>query len=295
MKYQFTNGLELLKLCSDKSMAIWEVMLKREVELKDCKEEDVLSKMADFLNTMKEAVRIGIETDVKSVSGLIGGDAKKVFAYGKNQKSLSGTRTLKSVAYSMAVLEVNASMGQIIAAPTAGSCGILPGVLLAASEDIGYDDKQLIHGLLTASAIGYLFSRNATVSGAEGGCQAETGTAAAMAAAAVVELQGGSPEMALHSSAITIKNILGMVCDPIAGLVECPCEKRNAIGATNALISADLSLAGVVSIIPFDEVVEAMYKVGKLMSPTLKETALGGLATTPTGKKVACKIFGRSE
>lgn len=295
MKFQFISGEELLSLCKEKQMPIWEVILKREMELNDCSEKEVFSKMEDFLNTMKEAVKIGIETDVKSVSGLIGGDAKKVFNYGNTRKSLSGMRTLKSVAYSMAVLEVNASMGQIIAAPTAGSCGILPGVLLAASEDVGYDDNQLIKGLLTASAIGYLFARNATVSGAEGGCQAETGTAAAMAAAAMVELEDGTPEMALHAASITIKNILGLVCDPIAGLVECPCEKRNAIGATNALISADLSLAGVESIIPFDEVVGAMFKVGKLMSPTLKETAMGGLATTPTGQKICKKIFGGSE
>lgn len=295
MKFQFTSGLELLSLCKEKQMKIWEIILKREMELSDCSEKDIFSKMEDFLNTMKEAVKTGIETDVKSVSGLIGGDAKKVFDYGNSKKSLSGMRTLKSVAYSMAVLEVNASMGQIIAAPTAGSCGILPGVLLAAGEDLGYDDTQLIKGLLTASAIGYLFARNATVSGAEGGCQAETGTAAAMAAAAMVELENGSPEMALHAASITIKNILGLVCDPIAGLVESPCEKRNAIGATNALISADLSLAGVESIIPFDEVVSAMFKVGKLMSPTLKETAMGGLATTPTGQKICKKIFGGSE
>lgn len=292
MNYTFTTGVDLLGQCSEKEAPIWEIMLKRECELKEIDEKAVLDQMSDFLNTMKNAVRTGIETDVKSVSGLIGGDAKNVHHYMTDERSYSGNQTLKAVAYAMAVLEVNASMGQVIAAPTAGSCGILPGVLLAAAEDMAYDDQQIIKGLLTASAVGYLFARNATVSGAEGGCQAETGTASAMAAAALVELKGGTPEMALHAAATTIKNILGMVCDPVAGLVECPCEKRNAIGAANALISADLALAGVKSVIPFDEVVEAMYKVGKLMSPTLKETAMGGLAVTPTGKELAQKIFG---
>lgn len=292
MKYTFTTGIDLVKLCTENEAPIWEMMLKRECELNDQEEQVIINRMMDFLKTMKSAVHTGIHTDVKSVSGLIGGDAKKVHAYMDGRTALSGNRTLKAVAYAMAVLEVNASMGQIIAAPTAGSCGILPGVLLAAAEDMGYDDNQIVKGLLTASAVGYLFARNATVSGAEGGCQAETGTASAMAAAALVEMEGGTPDMALHAAATTIKNILGMVCDPVAGLVECPCEKRNAIGAANALISADLALAGVQSIIPFDEVVEAMYKVGKLMSPTLKETAMGGLAMTPTGKELAKQIFG---
>jgi len=292
MEYQFINGTELLKQCLEKEKKIWEIMLEREVELSDNQPQMILDRMTDFLMTMKEAVTTGIYTEVKSVSGLIGGDAKKVYAYNEAGKSVSGSQTIKAVAYAMAVLEVNAAMGQIIAAPTAGSCGILPGVLLAVGENLEYTDEELVRGLLTGSAIGYIFARNATVSGAEGGCQAETGTAAAMAAAAIVELQGGTPQMALHAAATTIKNILGMVCDPVAGLVECPCEKRNAIGATNAMISADLALAGVESIIPFDEVVEAMYQVGKVMSPSLKETAMGGLAVTPTGKRLAKEIFG---
>lgn len=202
---------------------------------------------------------------------------------------------LKAVAAAMAVLEVNASMGQVVAAPTAGSCGILPGVLVTLGEELHLDDDELTKALFTASAIGLIVSKNATVAGAEGGCQAETGTAAAMAAASAIELLGGSPEEVLHGAAMTFKNILGLVCDPIAGLVESPCVKRNAIGAANALISTDMALAGIKSIIPFDEVVDAMYKVGKSMPVELKETALGGLAATPTGKRLAKEILNRNQ
>lgn len=193
---------------------------------------------------------------------------------------------MQSVAAAMGVMEVNGTMGLIVAAPTAGSCGILPGALIERGQDRGKTDEALIDALFTAGAVGYIVTKNATVSGAEGGCQAETGTAAAMAAAGLVELFDGTPEQALTAAAITIKNIMGLVCDPIAGLVECPCTKRNAIGVANALMSADLSLAGVESNIPFDEVVESMYRVGKQMSSDLRETALGGLAITPTGKKL---------
>jgi L-serine dehydratase len=192
----------------------------------------------------------------------------------------------------MAVLEVNASMGQVIAAPTAGSCGILPGVLIPLGDRLSMDSNKVIKAIFTASAIGMIVTQNATVSGAEGGCQAETGTAAAMAAAAGVELMGGSPEQSVHAAAMTIKNILGLVCDPIAGLVECPCVKRNAIGTANALISIDMAMAGIKSVIPFDEVVDAMYRVGKSMPATLRETAEGGLAATPTGQRIMKEIYG---
>jgi L-serine dehydratase len=198
----------------------------------------------------------------------------------------------KAVAASMAVLEVNASMGKIVAAPTAGSSGILPGALISVGEDFKKNDDDICKALFTASAVGYIITRNATVSGAEGGCQAETGAAAAMASAAIVEMLGGTAEEALAAAAITIKNILGLVCDPVAGLVEVPCVKRNAIGTANALISADMALAGIKSVIPFDEVVEAMYKVGRSLPSSLKETSLGGLATTPTGIKLKNEILG---
>lgn len=294
MGYKFNTGENLVEVCKEQDKKIWKVMLLREVENSEKTEEEVFDLMMENLHVMKRAVKRGLEEDIKSVSGLVGGDAKLLKKRYEKKDTVSGSRMLKAVASAMAVLEVNASMGQVVAAPTAGSCGILPGVLITVGEELNIGEDDLVKGLFTASAIGLIVSQNATVSGAEGGCQAETGTASAMAAAAVVELLGGSPEEALDAASMTIKNILGLVCDPIAGLVECPCVKRNAIGAANALISADMALAGIKSIIPFDEVVDAMYRVGKSMPSDLKETALGGLAATPTGKRIMDEVFNRN-
>jgi L-serine dehydratase len=187
--------------------------------------------------------------------------------------------------------EVNAAMGRIVAAPTAGSCGILPAVIITAAEALGADEDKMIEGLFTASGVGQIIAKNATLSGAEGGCQAECGSASAMAAAAVVEMAGGTPQMAFDAAAIALQNVLGLVCDPIAGLVEVPCSNRNASGAVNALICADLVLSGANSVIPFDEVVQAMYRIGKLMPESLRETAIGGLAATPTAVKLSKQLL----
>ncbi len=295
MDFDFGNGRECIERCNQHNKKIWEVMLEREASITGKEKAQITSYMMDNLQIMKSAIKKGLYEDVKSVSGLVGGDAKKLRERYENQKTVSGYRMNKAVASAMAVLEVNAAMGQIVAAPTAGSSGILPGVLITVAESFELNDEETVRGLITASAIGYIITRNATVAGAEGGCQAETGAAAAMAAAAIVELMGGSPEQAFHAAATTIKNIMGLVCDPIAGLVEAPCVKRNAIGTANALVSADLALAGVESIIPFDEVVEAMYRVGKMMPSELRETALGGLATTPTGLEIQKRIFGEQK
>jgi L-serine dehydratase len=192
----------------------------------------------------------------------------------------------------LACSQSNASMGRICAAPTAGSCGILPAALITGAEELDCGEEEILRGILTAAAVGKIIVQNATVAGAEGGCQAECGAAAAMAAAALTEMAGGAPEQSLHAAAIAIKNIMGLICDPIAGLVESPCSKRNASGVLNALSSADLALAGVESIIPFDEVVDAMYTVGLAMHPDFKETARGGIAATPTGKALAKTIRG---
>jgi L-serine dehydratase len=191
----------------------------------------------------------------------------------------------------MAVMEENSRMGRIVAAPTAGSSGILPATIISTAKRFSIPDTIVSKAFFTASAIGYIVTNNATVSGAEGGCQAETGTASAMAAAALVELLGGTPEQALSAASFTLKNILGLVCDPVAGLVELPCAKRNALGVSNAMLSADMALAGIETKIPFDEVVEAMYRVGKKMHPDLKETAEGGIADTPTARAFEKNIF----
>lgn len=292
MSYLFTSAVELLEQCEAHQMPIWEVMLNREVEMTKQSEAVIRERMAESLAVMKRAIDAGLKPGVRSMSGLIGGEAYKLNEYAKTNEPLSGQPMFKAITNAMSVIEVNASMGKIVASPTAGSCGILPGALVTTGIERQKSDEELVNALLTGAAIGYLFSRNATVAGAEGGCQAETGTASAMAAAGIVEMMGGTPQAAVSAAAFTIKNILGLVCDPIAGLVECPCAKRNALGSANAIISADMALAGILTIIPLDEVIETMYKVGKILSPTLKETAMGGLAVTPTGIRITKEIFG---
>lgn len=292
MGVNFTSGSELLSMCSKSNFKIFEIMLAREVYLSQKSKDSIISEMQKNLSVMKSAIERGLTEDIRSVSGLTGGDAKKLRYYHENSRTVAGQELNRAVAAAMAVLEVNAAMGQIVAAPTAGSSGILPGALITTAQRFGKTDRDVINALFTASAIGYLITNNATVAGAEGGCQAETGAAAAMAAAAIVEMLGGTPAQALDAAAISIKNILGLACDPIAGLVEAPCIKRNAIGTANALISADLALAGITSIIPFDEVVEAMLKVGKSLPCELRETGTGGLAGTPTGRQIRERIFG---
>ena len=246
--------------------------------------------MRKALAIMKEAVRKPLEDPKPSMSGLIGGEAKQITGYRESGTNVCGTFMNKLIAYSMAVLEVNASMGVIVAAPTAGSSGVVPGVLLALQEEKGFSDEQMTDALFHTAAIGYLMMRNASVAGAEAGCQAEVGAASAMAAAAVTELMGGTPEMCLQAAAMAISNLLGLVCDPVAGLVEVPCQSRNAIGAVNAVTCAEITLSGVMYPIPFDEMVDAMYKVGKSIPFELRETAIGGCAGTPTGCGMRCRI-----
>lgn len=287
----YTNGQELLELTKDKNCKISDIVIEFEAELSEDSVEDIKEKMRENLNIMVESANRGLEEEVRSVSGLIGGDAKKVIGYSEN-KSICGSVINKAMARALSCSEVNAAMGKIVAAPTAGSCGILPASIITTAEVFDSSEDDMVNALFTASGIGQIIVRNATVAGAEGGCQAECGSAAAMSAAAMVELAGGTPEMSFHAACIAIKNVMGLVCDPIAGLVEAPCAKRNSSGVVNALTSADLALAGVKSIVPFDEVVEAMYKVGKALPYTLRETALGGVAVTPTGIKLRKQIYG---
>ncbi|MCX7904852.1 MAG: L-serine ammonia-lyase, iron-sulfur-dependent, subunit alpha [Caloramator sp.] len=287
----YTKGKELIDLSKETNKKIWELVLDYECERTGKTKEEVLEGMRNVLKVMIDSANKGLNEEVNSISGLIGGNAKKVEDYRKI-KTISGEIINKAMARALSVSEVNASMGRIVAAPTAGSAGILPAVIITAAEVLGKNEDEMVKALFTASGIGQIIAKNATVSGAEGGCQAECGSAAAMAAAAVVEMAGGTPEQALHAASISIQNILGLVCDPVAGLVEAPCYLRNSSGAVNALTSADLALAGVKSIIPFDEVVDAMYKVGKALPFELRETALGGIASTPTGQKLMKDIFG---
>lgn len=284
----FRNGKELLDLCREHNLLISEVMREREITCGNMTNEQIDARLKEILTIMKNAAHTPLETPTRSIGGLIGGEAKKTYEFSQTDNNLCGNFLSKAISYGMAVLEVNATMGLIVAAPTAGSAGVLPGVLLALQEDRNLSDEAICSAIVHASAIGYILMRNASVSGAEAGCQAEVGAASAMAASAVVELMGGTPEMSLHAASIALSNLLGMVCDPIAGLVEAPCQSRNSIGAANAITCAQLALAGVTHPIPFDEMAEAMYRVGKSIPFELRETAMGGNAGTPT----ACTLCG---
>lgn len=286
----FFTGKDLLKKCQENSLPISGIMKLREVTNTHRNENQVDKKLEIALNIMKNAVHKPLQSPEKSIGGLIGGEAKKVADHASNDKNICGAVLSKAISYSMAVLEVNASMGLIVAAPTAGSAGVLPGVLLALSEEQHLSDNILYKGLLNASAIGYLLMRNASVAGAEAGCQAEVGAASAMAASAAVEMMGGTPEMCLQAASLALSNLLGLVCDPIAGLVESPCQSRNAIGVANAITSAELALSGITHPIPFDEMAEAMLRVGRSLPFELRESAMGGCAGTPTGCELGCNL-----
>lgn len=285
----FENGESLRRYCLENDIPIYEAMIRREEKLSDKSREEIIAEMQKNLDVMRTSVDRGLNEKVESVSGLSGGEAMKLFRYGKHNP-FSGYTACRAAASSMAVVEVNASMGRIVAAPTAGASGILAGALIESGRQRGWSDETLIEGLFTAGAIGFIFAKNATISGAGGGCQAETGVAASMTAAALVEISGGAPVQALDAAAMAMKNVMGLICDPVAGLVECPCIKRNALGAVNAMLCADMALAGITSLIPFDEVVSAMFAVGKDIRVEYRETARGGLATTPTGKAVAQRV-----
>lgn len=278
----FKNAKELLALCQEKKLPISEVMRQREILLGETTAEIVDQRMDRVLEIMKDAAFSPIKDPVISMGGLIGGEARKLCEFHDLGKSLCGNVLGKGITYAMATLETNASMGLIVASPTAGSAGIVPGMMLALQEVYGFSDKKIRQALFNAGAIGYLAMRNATVAGAVGGCQAEVGIASAMAASAAVELLGGTPLQCTYAASTVLMNMLGLVCDPVGGLVEYPCQNRNAAGVSNALIAAKMSLAGIPQFIPLDEMIDAMYTVGKKLPAELRETALGGCAATPS-------------
>ena len=278
----FKNAKELLALCQEKNLPISEVMRQREIILGETTARIVDQCMDRVLEIMKDAAFSPIKDPVISMGGLIGGEARKLCEFHDLGKSLCGNVLGKGITYAMATLETNASMGLIVASPTAGSAGIVPGMMLALQEVYGFSDKKIRQALFNAGAIGYLAMRNATVAGAVGGCQAEVGIASAMAASAAVELLGGTPLQCTYAASTVLMNMLGLVCDPVGGLVEYPCQNRNAAGVSNALIAAEMSLAGITQFIPLDEMIDAMYTVGKKLPAELRETALGGCAATPS-------------
>ncbi|MFR7398565.1 MAG: L-serine ammonia-lyase, iron-sulfur-dependent, subunit alpha [Streptococcus constellatus] len=271
--------------------SVAELMIATEYELTGRERDEVLRLMTRNLEVMKASVIMGLD-ESKSRSDLTGGDATKLHKYIQSGKALSDYTVLTAAKNAIAVNEYNAKMGLVCATPTAGSAGCLPAVLTSAIEKLELTETQQLDFLLTAGAFGLVIANNASISGAEGGCQAEVGSAAAMSAAALVLASGGTPFQASQAICFVIKNMLGLICDPVAGLVEVPCVKRNAMGASYAFIAADMALAGIESKIPVDEVIDAMYQVGVSMPTAFRETAEGGLATTPTGRKLSKEIFG---
>ncbi|MFC7061249.1 L-serine ammonia-lyase, iron-sulfur-dependent, subunit alpha [Halobacillus seohaensis] len=287
----FKNVAELVSRAETESIQISEVMIRQEMEVKQLSREQVYSQMERNLDVMEKAIEDGLK-GVQSHSGLTGGDAVLIQNYMRNHEPLSGNLLMDAVSKAVATNEVNAAMGTICATPTAGSAGCVPGTLFAVKNQLNPSREEMVRYLFTSGAFGFVVANNASISGAAGGCQAEVGSAAGMAAAAIVEMAGGTPQQSSEAMAITLKNMLGLICDPVAGLVEVPCVKRNAMGASNAVVAADMALAGVTSRIPCDEVIDAMYKVGQRMPSDFRETAQGGLAATVTGKQLEAQVYG---
>ena len=289
----YRSVAELVKKADEKGISISRLVLTDQAMQMETTEKQILSRMAESLTVMKHSAEKGLEPGLKSVSGLTGGDGFKAYKYAKQGNTLGGNFCAHATALAVGIQEYNAAMGKIVATPTAGSCGILPAGVLTMMEQKNITEDAAIMALITAGAIGMVIANMASVSGAQGGCQAECGSAAAMTAAALVELSGGTNKMAAHAAAIALQNLMGLVCDPVAGLVEVPCILRNGGSIAIAINSADLALAGVESIIPIDEVILAMNEVGNAMPESLRETSQGGLAATPTGKAIYERIFGK--
>lgn len=287
----FTNLNEIIDLAEKQQTKIATFMIEKEVKQTGMTKEAIIKKMLDQFDIMEESVRKGTLDPIQSRTGLSGGDGYRLFKYAQSENSFIARTTLHTAANALAVSEVNAAMGRIVATPTAGSAGILPAVLVHALDSGRFTRDQIIESMFTASALGLVIANKASISGAAGGCQAEIGSATAMAAGALVELAGGTPTQVGHAVGIALKNSLGLVCDPVAGLVEIPCIYRNGLHAITAQAAADMALAGVKSIIPPDEVIQVMREVGQEMPESLRETGIGGLAGTPTGQKLKHQIF----
>ncbi len=285
----FNNIEELIVLAEEAGTPLHEIVIKREMQDSQKTRAEIMLSMQVNWQVMQASIERGIKNTEKSLSGLTGGDAKKLYAY--RQRGYMGQEVLSAAAYAVGISEVNAVMGRIVACPTAGSCGIVPAALYAAKMERNVSDEAIVNALFTAAGIGMVIDQNASIAGAAGGCQAECGTAAGMAAAALVELAGGSPRQIGNAVALSIKNLLGLVCDPVAGLVEVPCVKRNGFAAIEAMLAADMSMAGIDSVIPVDEVIDAMNRIGKALPKSLRETSEGGLATTATAQAIEKRIY----
>lgn len=293
MQLDDTSLAALLAAAEQAGKPLSELVLASQAEQLEQTPEQVYDRMARCYQVMADGVAPGCDPNLRSASGLSGGNAAKMKAAVDAGRTLTGPVLGGALTRALAISELNAAMGRIVAAPTAGSCGILPAALLTMEQEKGCDRHACVMALFTASAVGLVIARNACLAGAQGGCQAECGSASAMAAAAIVELAGGTPKMIGDAVAIALKNVLGLVCDPVAGLVEVPCVKRNAAGVAGAFVAAELALAGISSVIPVDEAILAMKRVGDAMVPALKETAEGGLAATPTACRLRDELLGK--
>lgn len=285
------NAEELILYCEENNKSLADIVVEDEIKNSGDSEEVIKAKLLEMLKVMEGSANKYLEEGSKTSLGMIDGFAKMAYEYAEKGDSLLGKENVKGMAMAFSTLEFSSTMGKIVASPTAGSSGIIPAALFRYKLDNEVTDEEMVEALLVSVGIGLIVGKYATFAGAEGGCQAECGSASAMAAGALVYLKGGNISQMLHAASITLVNILGLVCDPIAGLVEYPCTFRNASGVVNAILSADLALAGIKSLVPFEEVVQAMGEVGKTMSYTLKETSLGGLAATKTGNKIKEEFF----
>lgn len=284
---------QLLEMAEAQGVPIHEIVIENEMKNSDVSRAEVIEKMKDRYGIMCSSAERALDQPLPTEGGLLTGIASKQYQYAQSGDTLCGRFINTVMARALSGSEVNASMGKICAMPTAGSCGIVPAVLISVGEEYNKTEEDVLKALITASGLGAIVVENATVAGSEGGCQAECGVAAAMAAAGAVELKGGTPAMSMEAFSFSLVNIMGLICDPVAGLVQIPCAQRNASQAVNAMISADMALSGVRFPIPTDEVIEAMYKVGKLLPVQLRETAMGGIAATETGKAIENRIFNK--
>ena len=289
--FEYKSISELVNAASSAGKTISEVVLADQAEQMCISPDTLFERMDARLSVMEDSVKAGMNPALRSTSGLTGGDASRMWDHAA-LGGICGGFTNRAMARALAVSENNAAMGKIVAAPTAGSCGILPGAVVSMLDEGRCSREAAVMALFTAGAFGMVIAQNASIAGAEGGCQAECGSAASMAAAALVELMGGTPQQCAHACAMAIKNQLGLVCDPVAGLVEIPCIKRNVSGVTIAFSSAEMALAGIESKIPADECIGAMREVGCSIPSALRETAKGGLAATPTGERLREQVFG---
>ena len=293
--FSYHSIQELVDFANRKNQTLSELCLEEQAEQMHISPKEVLQKMEVAFDVMVEAVRIGENPDFRSTSGISGGDGAKMIQYADSAETLCGDFVTRAMGRAMAVSNCNAGMGRVVAAPTAGSCGILPSVLVSLYEDRKIEKNKIIMSMVTAGALGMVMAKMASISGAEGGCQAECGSASGMAAAAIVEILGGTPQQVADSMGMAIIQQMGLVCDPVAGLVEIPCIKRNSSGVMIAFCAASMALAGVPLYIPVDECIAAMKEVGESIPVALRETSQGGLATTPTGQRIREQVFGKKK